>query len=63
MSVMDEEVRFAADPYRGTAAYYERYRLPYPQALIRDLARRAGVSGHWSGPRRPPRATPASGRP
>jgi SAM-dependent methyltransferase len=40
-----EEVRFAADLYRGSAGYYDRYRLPYPAAMIEDLARRADVSG------------------
>jgi ubiquinone/menaquinone biosynthesis C-methylase UbiE len=39
-----EEVRFAADLYRGAAAAYDRYRLPYPAAMIADLVRRAGVS-------------------
>jgi SAM-dependent methyltransferase len=42
---MDDEARFAADLYRGTAGYYDRYRLPYPAAMTGDLARRAGVSG------------------
>jgi SAM-dependent methyltransferase len=42
---MDDEVRFAADLYRGSAAYYDRYRLPYPEAMTQDLARRAGVTG------------------
>ncbi len=41
----DEEVRFAPDLYRGTAAAYERYRLPYPAAMIADLTRGAQVSG------------------
>jgi len=38
-------VRFAADLYRGTAGYYDRYRLPYPEAMTGDLARAARVSG------------------
>lgn len=42
---MADEVRFAADLYRGTAAAYERYRLPYPAAMTADLARLAQVSG------------------
>ena len=42
---MDDELRFAADLYRGTASYYDRYRLPYPEAMIGDLIRRAEVSG------------------
>jgi ubiquinone/menaquinone biosynthesis C-methylase UbiE len=40
-----DEVRFAADLFRGTAGYYDRYRRPYPQAMIEDLIRRAGASG------------------
>jgi ubiquinone/menaquinone biosynthesis C-methylase UbiE len=43
---VDDEVRFATDLYRGTAGYYDRYRLPYPEAMIEDLASTAGVSGH-----------------
>jgi SAM-dependent methyltransferase len=43
--LVTEEVRFAADLYRGAAAAYDRYRLPYPAAMIADLVRRAGVSG------------------
>jgi SAM-dependent methyltransferase len=46
MRVMDEEVRFAADLFRGTAGFYDRYRLPYPEAMIADLVARAGVTGH-----------------
>jgi SAM-dependent methyltransferase len=38
-------VRFAAGLYRGTAGYYDRYRLPCPEAMIEDLARTARVSG------------------
>jgi SAM-dependent methyltransferase len=37
--------RFRADLYRGTADWYDTYRLPYPQELIDDLARRAGADG------------------
>jgi len=44
MGVMDDEVRFAADLYRSSATYYDRYRLPYPEAMTGDLARRAGVT-------------------
>jgi SAM-dependent methyltransferase len=42
---VDDEVRFRPDLYRGSAGYYDRYRLPYPEAMIADLVRRAGVSG------------------
>ena len=41
---MVDEVRFAADLFRGTAAYYDRYRRPYPDAMIEDLVRRADAS-------------------
>ena len=36
---------FAADLYRGTAPYYDRYRPAYPEALLEDLCRRLPVSG------------------
>ncbi len=36
---------FRADLYRGTATFYDRYRLPYPDVLIDDLCRRACVNG------------------
>jgi SAM-dependent methyltransferase len=36
---------FRPDLYRGTAELYDAYRPPYPQALIDDLAGRAGASG------------------
>lgn len=39
---MADEVRFAVDLYRGTAGYYDRYRLPYPEAMLTDLMHRAG---------------------
>ena len=45
LSLVDDEVRFAPDLYRGSAWYYDRYRLPYPEAMITDLVQRAGVSG------------------
>ena len=41
---MADEVRFAVDLYRGSAGYYDRYRLPYPEAMLTDLVRRAGAS-------------------
>jgi SAM-dependent methyltransferase len=37
--------RFRADLYRGTAGWYDTYRLPYPQQLIDDLAHRVGADG------------------
>lgn len=42
---MGNEPRFAADLYQGTAGHYDRYRLPYPEAMIAHLAERARVSG------------------
>src|SRR5215475_3026052 len=36
---------FPLDAFAGTATYYLRYRVPYPQALLRDLVERAGVTG------------------
>ena len=41
---MVDEVRFAADLYHGSAGYYDRYRRPYPEAMLTDLIRRADVS-------------------
>ena len=38
---MDDVVRFATDLYRGSAGYYDRYRLPYPEAMLADLVQRA----------------------
>jgi len=42
---VEDEVRFAADLYKGTAEYYGRYRLPYPEVMIDDLIRQARISG------------------
>jgi len=39
------DVAFRRDLYRGTASYYDRFRVPYPAALIDDLARRADADG------------------
>ncbi len=36
---------FRHDLYRGTAPFYDRFRLAYPAVLIDDLCRRASVSG------------------
>src|SRR5712691_1846412 len=38
---MDEKPRFAKDLFRGIAEYYDRYRMPYPDEMIRDLVQRA----------------------
>jgi SAM-dependent methyltransferase len=36
---------FRPDLYRGTAVYYDRYRPPYPDALINDLVLRTSADG------------------
>jgi len=41
---VNDEVRFRAGLFRGCAGYYDRYRLPYPEAMITDLIRRAQVA-------------------
>jgi SAM-dependent methyltransferase/uncharacterized protein YciI len=41
----DSRPQFATDLYRGTAAYYDRYRLSYPQDMLGDLVWQADVSG------------------
>lgn len=35
---------FPADAFKGTAEYYAKYRVPYPQPLIDDLLARAKLS-------------------
>jgi SAM-dependent methyltransferase len=42
---MEPEVAFRTDLYQGTAPFYDRYRPPYPAALLEDLAGRLPVSG------------------
>src|ERR1039457_4879779 len=42
---MDDKLHFTVGLYQGTAEYYDRYRLPYPEAMTRDLIARTGVSG------------------
>jgi SAM-dependent methyltransferase len=36
---------FRRDLFRGTARYYDEFRVPYPRSLIDDLAARAGEGG------------------
>jgi SAM-dependent methyltransferase len=36
---------FRRDLFRGTARYYDEFRVPYPPSLIDDLAARAGEGG------------------
>src|SRR5271170_1744207 len=42
---MGDKLDFAVDLYQGTAEYYDRYRLPYPEAMIEDLIARTELSG------------------
>ncbi|MBO0727958.1 MAG: class I SAM-dependent methyltransferase [Acidimicrobiaceae bacterium] len=42
---MEPPPAFRTDLYRGTAAYYDQYRPPYPSALFDDLRRRLPISG------------------
>ena len=44
----DEEVHsnLAKDAFAGTAAFYARYRIPYPKRLLADLAEGSGVTGN-----------------
>jgi SAM-dependent methyltransferase len=43
---MGNSAEFAKDLYKGSAAYYDKYRLPYPGELITDLIARTTPSGH-----------------
>jgi ubiquinone/menaquinone biosynthesis C-methylase UbiE len=40
-----DDPRFRSDLYRGTASYYDRFRVPYPRSLLNDLTQRSGASG------------------
>jgi len=40
--------QFRPDLFRGTADYYDRFRVPYPQSLFDDLIRRSGANGRGS---------------
>jgi len=41
----DVKPNFPVDAFAGTAAYYLRFRLPYPDDLVQDLVLRARLSG------------------
>jgi trans-aconitate methyltransferase len=43
--VVGHQSHFRPDLYRGTAVYYDRYRVPYPALMLDDLANRAELSG------------------
>jgi ubiquinone/menaquinone biosynthesis C-methylase UbiE len=40
-----DEPRFRQDLYRGSARYYDRFRVPYPPVLIEELLSRTEVDG------------------
>jgi SAM-dependent methyltransferase len=42
---VDEQPVFRPDLYRGTAIFYDRYRVAYPSRMLDDLATRARVGG------------------
>lgn len=42
---MAPELSYRTDLYRGTAPYYDRYRPPYPEALLDDIRDRLPVTG------------------
>ena len=42
---MESRPQFRTDLYKGTASYYDRYRVPYPAPMIQDLVTRAALSG------------------
>ena len=43
---MEAEPEFRPDLYRGTAHFYDTFRLPYPALLLDDLCRRTNATGH-----------------
>ncbi|MFC8349709.1 class I SAM-dependent methyltransferase [Streptomyces sp. NPDC057280] len=45
MRRMANDVIFQPDLYKGTANYYDRFRLSYPDTMLTDLSRRTGPSG------------------
>jgi hypothetical protein len=45
-----DDPQFRSDLYRGTASYYDRFRVPYPQSLLDDKAAAAGISNIGAGP-------------
>ena len=45
---MGDELRFRTDLYAGTAEDYDRFRPPYPEALVDDLRARVPLGpGGW----------------
>jgi hypothetical protein len=43
-----DDPRFRSDLYRGTASYYDRFRVPYPPGMLADLVHRSGARGDGS---------------
>ena len=41
----NDPTEFRSELYRGTASFYDQYRLPYPTELINDLASRTSLDG------------------
>src|SRR5260370_15486980 len=37
--------KYATDLFAGTAEYYDKYRVPYPDAMLNDMMKRAGTTG------------------
>ena len=46
---MSSDPEFRADLYRGTARFYDEFRVGYPEPLLDDLRVRAGISGNTVG--------------
>jgi len=42
---VSDNIEFRPDLFRGTAGYYDRFRVGYPQPLLDDIVRRAAVTG------------------
>jgi ubiquinone/menaquinone biosynthesis C-methylase UbiE len=42
---VSSDPEFRADLYRGTARFYDEFRVAYPRALLDDLRVRAGIAG------------------
>jgi hypothetical protein len=36
---------YATDLFAGTAEYYDKYRVPYPEAMLNDMIERARSTG------------------
>jgi SAM-dependent methyltransferase len=45
LAVMSDEASFAPDLFRGTAGYYDEFRLLYPPTMLDDLTCRTAPSG------------------